>query len=421
MMKTKLLTLFAAISLSWPAIAQEPDSSLVQRLADLAELYEQGLLSDAEFATAKEVILSNNNLTDNEQELRITAEPSADVRVANDEEINQSRDVPTLPEALSEGIRTVFSNKQVWQAAGNGSDQNQIQVILQGNLIEREVLSAAQSLLVGAAAVAANVSTGGLGGLAAQEAISRGAANALLSDDLSYVPVSQNILDEVARLSECYAVERNMAIKSLHFVPSNRAYSAPQGFAGYESLTAYWEDYLELNNAWTIDENTDEIVWINYNLVVPNDYLIPDNINDISLLAASGSVATFNADGPTFVESGVMSANSTNPRKIFSELLKRLFPDHTPSFPHPDCGLRSKVLLKLKEEINEESEISDIESFFESLNVRYERDRSKRTLSGVLKLDNQDVNRIDYPVKIEVFHTRRPRRFERAVITNIYD
>lgn len=89
--------------------------------------------------------------------------------------------------------------------------------------------------------------------------------------------------------------------------------------------------------------------------------------------------------------------------------------------PHPECGTRSKVLRKLSAEIDQGSTLSELKQFFRDLGVSYERDRSKQRLIGIMRPSAGEGHGIDFPAKIELSYTLRPRRFDVALISNLND
>ena len=105
----------------------------------------------------------------------------------------------------------------------------------------------------------------------------------------------------------------------------------------------------------------------------------------------------------------------------FSDFLNRFLQSYIPQMPHPECGTRGKVLRKLSAEIDQGSTLSDLEQFFRDLGVSYERDRSKRRLIGIMRPSAGEGHGIDFPVKIGLSYTRRPRRFDVALISNLND
>ena len=57
----------------------------------------------------------------------------------------------------------------------------------------------------------------------------------------------------------------------------------------------------------------------------------------------------------------------------------------------------------------------------DTLGVQHERDRVRRNVNGILEAETFGEMIIDYPTDIKLFYSGRPRRFEKAVVTNIYD
>ena len=89
--------------------------------------------------------------------------------------------------------------------------------------------------------------------------------------------------------------------------------------------------------------------------------------------------------------------------------------------PHPECGTWKKVLRNLSAEFDQGSTFFELELFFRDLGVSYERDCSKRRLIGKMRPSAGEGHGIDFPVKIELPYTRRPRRFDVAPISNLND
>ena len=78
-------------------------------------------------------------------------------------------------------------------------------------------------------------------------------------------------------------------------------------------------------------------------------------------------------------------------------------------------------MRKLSAEIDQGSTLSELEQFFRDLGVSYERDRSKQRLIGIMSPSAGEGHGIDSPAKIELSYTRRPRRFDVALISNLND
>tara|TARA_B100001057_G_scaffold411201_1_gene426695 strand:+ start:5685 stop:6836 length:1152 start_codon:yes stop_codon:yes gene_type:complete len=322
--------------------------------------------------------------------------------------------------ALSIENRT--SNRKLVQRDGGALDPIKAQILIQSNIVSTEGLSLAATVLTQAAGTAASIATGGIGGPLVSAAI-KATTRATLIDDMAstYIPVDQRILTEVIRFSECFAVENNRSISSVHLIPSDLKYSYKKDWDGNGDLFLHWETHLELNSSWAIADETDEIIWIYYTLEVPEDFSFK-TLEGIRLLSASGFVLTLKLSTGE-IELSEMNSFQRNAytKTKFGDFLSQLFRTNVPLMPHPDCGTKSKVLRKLYTEIDESSTFSELEQFFRDLGVRYERDRSKRRLVGIMKPSEEESSEIDFPVRIELFYTRRPRRFDRALISNFSD
>ena len=93
------------------------------------------------------------------------------------------------------------------------------------------------------------------------------------------------------RFSECFAVERNRSVSSVHLVPSASKYSAQRDWSDKQDLLYHLEAHLDLNNSWAMADDTDEIVWVNYTLEVPEKFSFK-TLEDLRLVSASGFILT---------------------------------------------------------------------------------------------------------------------------------
>ncbi len=105
----------------------------------------------------------------------------------------------------------------------------------------------------------------------------------------------------------------------------------------------------------------------------------------------------------------------------FGDFLNRFLQSYVPQLPYPECGTRSKVLRTLSAEIDQGSTLSELEQFVRDLGVSYERDRSRQRLIWIMRPSAGEGHGIDFLIKIEFSYTRRSRRFDRALISNLSD
>ena len=302
------------------------------------------------------------------------------------------------------------------------SETTQAQILIQSNVIRTEELSLAATVLTQAAGTAVSMATGGIGGPLVSAAV-KATARATLIDEkaITYITVDGSILHEVIRFSECYAVENNRSISSVHLVPSALKYASQKDWGDNQDTLHYLETHLELNDSWALAEDTDEIIWIYSTLEVPKGLSLK-TLKDVRLLSASGFVLTLKLSTGEIEISEIETFQKTAYTKIkFSDFLSQLWQSYFPQTPHPECGSRSEVLRKLFAEIDQDSTLSELEQFFRDLGVSFERDRSKRRLVGIMKPGAEESDRIDFPVRIELSYTRRPRRFDRALVSILRD
>ena len=105
----------------------------------------------------------------------------------------------------------------------------------------------------------------------------------------------------------------------------------------------------------------------------------------------------------------------------FGDFRNRFLQSYIPQMPYPECGTRSKVLRKLSAEIDQGPTLSESEQFVRDLGVSYERYRSRRRLIWMMRHSVGEGHGVDCPVKTEFSYTRRSRRFDRALISNLSD
>lgn len=324
--------------------------------------------------------------------------------------------------SASGSVRTRASRIKAVSETDETINSIRAQILVQTNVISMEGLSLAATVLTQAAGTAASIATGGIGGplvSAAVKATTR--ANLVNEDATTYLPVDSTILNEIVRFSECFAVENDRKISSVHLVPSAAKYAAQTGWGDYRDILPFLETHLEMNDSWTLAEDTDELIWIYSTLEVPEGFSFK-TLADIRFLSASGFTLTLKRSTGEIEISEMETFQKTAYTKIkFSVFLNRFLQSYIPQMPHPECGTRSKVLRKLSAEIDQDSTLSELEQFFRDLEVSYERDRSKRKLIGIMRPSAEEDHGIDFPVKIELSYTRRPRRFDRALISNFSD
>ena len=337
------------------------------------------------------------------------------------------QDSGTLNEIPQESVTTLnvetrTSRIKLTPRGGETFEPGKAQILIQSNILSTDGLSLAATVLTQAAGTAASIATGGIGGPLISAAVKATTRATLVDEEtITYIPADPSILNEVIRFSECFAVEKNRSVSSVHLVPSASKYSAQRDWSHDRDLVHHLEAHLDLNKSWAIVDDTDEIVWVNYTLEVPEKFSFK-TLEDLRLVSASGFILTLT------LSTGEIEFYEMEPfkraaytRTRFNDFLGRFLGNYTPAVPHPDCGTKSRVLRKLAAEIDQSSTLSDLEQFFGDLGVSYERDRSRRRLIGIMEPSAKESHGIDFPVKIELSYTRRPRRFESALISNFID
>ncbi len=319
-------------------------------------------------------------------------------------------------------VETRTSRIKLIPKVGETFEPRKAQILIQSNILSIDGLSLTATVLTQAAGTAASIATGGIGGPLISAAVKATTRATLVDEEaITYISVDPSILNEVIRFSECFAAEKNRSVSSVHLVPSASKYSAQRDWSDNRDLVHHLEAHLDLNNSWAIADDTDEIVWIYYTLEVPEEFSFK-TLEDLRLLSASGFILTLTLSTGEIEFSEMESfQRAAYTRTRFNDFLGRFFGNYTPQMPHPDCGTKSRVLRKLAAEIDQSSTLSDLEQFFGDLGVRYERDRSRRRLIGIMEPSPKESHGIDFPVKIELSYTRRPRRFESALIRNLID
>ena len=319
-------------------------------------------------------------------------------------------------------VETRTSRIKLIPRGGETFEPRKAQILIQSNILNTEGLSLTATVLTQAAGTAASIATGGIGGPLLSAAVKATTRATFVDEEaITYISVDPPILNEVIRFSECFAVERNRSVSSVHLVPSASKYSAQRDWSDKRDLLYHLEAHLDLNNSWAIADDTDEIVWVNYTLEVPEKFSFK-TLEDLRLVSASGFILTLTLSTGEIEFSEMESfQRAAYTRTSFNDFLGRFFGNYTPPVPHPDCGTKSRVLRKLAAEIDQSSTLSDLEQFFGDLGVSYERDRSRRRLIGIMEPSAKEGHGIDFPVKIELSYTRRPRRFESALVSNFID
>ena len=330
-------------------------------------------------------------------------------------EISQESGTTLSVETRTSGIKLI-------PRGGETFEPRKAQILIQSNILSTEGLSLTATVLTQAAGTAVSIATGGIGGPLISAAVKATTRATLVDEEaITYRPVDPPILNEVIRFSECFAAEKYRSVSSVHLVPSALKYSVQRDWSDNRDLFNHLEANLDLNNSWAIADDTDEIVWVYYTLEVPEEFSFK-TLEDLRLLSASGFILTLTLSTGEIEFSEMESfQRAAYTRTRFNDFLGRFFGNYTPQMPHPDCGTKSRVLRKLAAEIDQSSTLSDLQQFFGDLGVRYERDRSRRRLIGIMEPAPKESHGIDFPVKIELSYTRRPRRFESALIRNLID
>ena len=319
-------------------------------------------------------------------------------------------------------VETRPSGIKLIPRGGETFEPRKAQILIQSNILSTEGLSLTATVLTQAAGTAVSIATGGIGGPLISAAVKATTRATLVDGEaITYRPVDPPVLNEVIRFSECFAAEKYRSVSSVHLVPSASKYSVQRDWSDNRDLFNHLEAHLDLNNSWAIADDTDEIVWVYYTLEVPEEFSFK-TLEDLRLLSASGFILTLSLSTGEIEFSGMEPfQKAAYTRTRFNDFLGRFFGNYTPQMPHPDCGTKSRVLRKLAAEIDRSSTLSDLEQFFGDLGVSYERDRSRRRLIGIMEPNAKESHGIDFPVKIELSYTRRPRRFESALISSLID
>ena len=319
-------------------------------------------------------------------------------------------------------VETRPSGIKLIPRGGETFEPRKAQILIQSNILSTEGLSLTATVLTQAAGTAISIATGGIGGPLISAAVKATTRATLVDGEaITYRPVDPPVLNEVIRFSECFAAEKYRSVSSVHLVPSASKYSVQRDWSDNRDLFNHLEAHLDLNNSWAIADDTDEIVWVYYTLEVPEEFSFK-TLEDLRLLSASGFILTLSLSTGEIEFSGMEPfQKAAYTRTRFNDFLGRFFGNYTPQMPHPDCGTKSRVLRKLAAEIDRSSTLSDLEQFFGDLGVSYERDRSRRRLIGIMEPNAKESHGIDFPVKIELSYTRRPRRFESALISSLID
>ena len=157
----------------------------------------------------------------------------------------------------------------------------------------------------------------------------------------------------------------------------------PERLSDKRDLFYHLEAHLDLNNSWAIADDTDEIVWVNYTLEVPEKFSFK-TLEDLRLVSASGFILTLTLSTGEIEFSEMESfQRAAYTRTSFNDFLGRFFGNYTPPVPHPDCGTKSRVLRKLAAEIDQSSTLSDLEQFFGDLG-----ELRKRSIQAEVDRDN---------------------------------
>lgn len=455
---------------SSPTISQELSQKLVDELEKLSSLFERGLLTDTEFSEAKARILSpeppENRGTSGSavtveaglsgsagftasplgykseaEDTELPAPTAANFSVGrNPQAVNDSGSVNPVNGVSSEvlintesdsetetptlGLETITSGSrlQIYNSSVDEEHLN-VQIILQGNILTQDSLSSGERATTGLVSLASGLLVnnvgGGLGASVAMEVAEATASDLLLEDYERSLPMIPSVSEEITRAATCFNVEAGRNVTSIHTSPSGPDFFSNSEWKDvytHDGVLAYLERYTGLNDSWSIDDDTDEVLFVFYSLFIAEETRRKP-LSDWRLLEASGQIARISVD------SEEVQFSTTSRGKLhstFSEFWRSVMPAYEPRFPNPGCGTRSTVLAKVKDELHESSELSDMEAFMDGLGIRSERNRVTRSISGEMELTEQGSDRIDFPVEVELHYGGRPRTFSHAVVNNKY-
>ena len=107
----------------------------------------------------------------------------------------------------------------------------------------------------------------------------------------------------------------------------------PLDWSDKQDLLYHLEAHLDLNNSWAIADDTDEIVWVNYTLEVPEKFSFK-TLEDHRLVSASGFILTLTLSTGEIEFSEMESfQRAVYTRTSFNDVHQ----NYTPPVPHPDC------------------------------------------------------------------------------------
>ena len=326
------------------------------------------------------------------------------------------------------------SSESTTQSYGKGS----LQLLVQGEIHGKDTISDGGRLGIGAVSAALNVATGGVAGALAGGLAQVGLLASLNDSSLDRLPMVSKVSDVVTQTVACFMSEELVATEETRYfelddiyindiTPSSPEYS-PELWSGIETnegLLSHWENYLGLGDTWEIRQDTIAILWTYFWLIVDEKDISDDpSVWDIEAYYSAVFFMQPHAEAsasPIYIGGQPVVAEQLQNLR-FSDFQKDIIPGgYVPTNANPDCGSRSAVLDLVKKNLDGDSTLEDLQIFMDTLGVQHERDRVRRNVNGILEAETFGEMIIDYPTDIKLFYSGRPRRFEKAVVTNIYD
>ena len=350
----------------------------------LANLYEEGLLTIEEFSIAKARLLELPKEVDSS----ITADDQSDNRTSpaistTTAEEKTNKTVSTESAAIEDEVRLENDRSQsnITQAEPKSI------LLIQGNMLGMR--SSTTGRAVGAiAGAAANIATGGLAGLAADVAAQSIASSILVDREIDQLPMPNVVTNEVTRQFRC-DVEEYGGIP-FDYVFSANAPLPIEVFPKLEELTLeeareIWVDYFELNTAWQLNAS-DQVFWVIYEILADKQSVVEDlhqlevEMSTFSLGIFAETIQNENPNVDSFLwlsKKPLVRGYSPLGFHDFvnSWISKEFFEKNNLD---PSCSARSMIINSIEQSLNSESDLTEIEAFFERHGISYKRDRVAR-------------------------------------------
>jgi hypothetical protein len=417
---------------TWKALyaqADSPASEFADSLIQLSKLFEKGLLTAEEFSTAKARLLEmpetagNNNGT-------ITADKLTDNTASQVKNSTAIIEEPTV--STSAGLAVIKSEasaeSELSGQKGTETDFKSI-LLIQGNVLGMPSSSIGRA--VGAiAGSAVNIATGGIAGVAADIAVQSLSSSMLIDRKINQLLVPAVVTNEITRQLVCDTGELDGG--TFDYIDIANEPLPEEMYAKMESLTLddakeMWADYFRLNTEWQLNES-DNVFWVIYEILADRES-VGEDLNQLKIEAATFSLGVYDPS---------MQLESTSDGHFLWLSKKPLVRDFSPITFHEfvsswitkeifsnknaldsSCSARSMILNRIDQSLDSESDLEEIENFFESLGITAKRDRVRRSYKAVYEPDFS-INSIDSSVSIEIFYERgRPRTFSSATVMNL--